>query len=70
MYAVSCGELFGYTGVETAPTWARAKSNSDHSSAVRAKMAKDSPFRTPRASRPFARFSTRSAASDHVTVCQ
>ena len=33
-------------------------------------VANASPFRTPRASRPFARFSTRSAASAQVTSCQ
>ncbi len=37
---------------------------------VRAKIANDSPFRTPRARRPLARFSTRSAASAQPTSCQ
>ena len=69
-YWTSRGELFAYTGAPIAPIRPRAKSNRHHSRVVEARIENASPFFTPSARSPFARSSTRRAASDHETSTQ
>src|SRR5438477_11678280 len=59
-----------YTGAPIAPTSARAKSKSTHSSLVEARIPNVSPLRTPSASRPFASSSTARSASAQETSRQ